>query len=220
MKSKILLGGVVIAAAGISQANPTYVYSNDGNPSGTSVSVQYTSVNPTNQVVINTGASNMTVYSGQMNYNVDGNPISGLCIDLEQFANTGLQTYDQFEHSAGRVGWLLEQLGMASTDTERSALQVAMWELVYDYANDGSAFVADLNGGNFKLISSDDPNVGTTAVNYLNTMFSSSSNVANYTRFSSDSFQDYVAYNPVPEPATMLVLGLGAAFVARRRKKA
>jgi len=220
MKAKLFFLGSALTMAAVSQAVPVYAYSNDGNPSGVNVSVQYTSVNPANQVTINTGGSNFNVYAGEMNYKVNNVMTTGLCIDLEQFANTGVQTYQQYDHVAGRVGWLLQELESATTGTQRSALQVAMWELVYDYANDGSAFVPNFGAGNFKLISSNDPNVASTATNYLNSMFSSSSNVANYFRYGSDHHQDYVSYNPVPEPATMLALGIGAAFAARRRRKA
>jgi len=222
MNTKIILAGATFALAGISQALPQYNYTIDGNPSGTNVNMQYTSVDPNNQVTINTGGSNFNVLAGQMNFKVNNVMMKGYCIDLEQFANTNVQTYEKFEHTAGRVGWILEQLEGPTTSTQRSALQVAMWELVYDYANDGSAFVPNLAAGNFKLISSADANVASTAVNYLNTMFSSTANVAGYNRYHSDSFQDYVSFNanPVPEPATMLALGLGAAFVARRRKRA
>ncbi len=220
MNTKIIIAGATVALAGFSQALPQYNYTADGNPAGNNVNMQYVSVDPNNQVTINTGGSNFNVLAGQMNFKVNNVLTKGYCIDLEQFANTNVQTYEQFDHVSGRVGWLLMQLEGPTTATQRSALQVAMWELVYDYANDGSAFVANFGAGNFKLISSADAGVAGAAAGYLTTMFSSSANTANYFRYSSDQHQDYVSYNPVPEPATMLALGLGAAVVARRRKRA
>lgn len=97
-----------------------------------------------------------------------------------------------------------------------AAFQLMNWELMTDF--DGTLDSIKLDSGSFQLCSS----LPAGAVSVFNALKQNMANKdfkcnpAPVRGLVNDCFQDYVT--PVPEPATMAALGLGAAAAIRRRK--
>jgi len=95
------------------------------------------------------------------------------------------------------------------------ALQLAIWETLYDTAGSYS-----LTGGNFRVSNLAGGNaflVGATN-SILNDMLANA-NMSNYgeaMHYQSDAKQDLLG--PTPEPASLAALGIGAVAILRRRK--
>lgn len=204
-----------VAVAGSSHALGLYNYNLD-NPGLTTPSVvQYLSINPQGNVDIsvNMGAT-QTVTAGAMHFLIDGNPVSGMCVDLENNASTSAQNYNKTDYR-GQIGWLIHQLPGANTNDLAAGLQVAIWEIAYDHAGGNSPVNANLAAGNFRVMNAS-AGIMTAATNYLAGV--GIGNLLEYRRFHSDQYQDYIV--AVPEPGTILGLAFGAAaLVARRRQR-
>ena len=184
----------------------------------------------------------------------------GYCIDPSAPVESGVQPYDyvakpedaylystQLNSSeAGlAVGWLLSQFctslsGTATNQVDITALQIAIWEVIYDYSSSVSTSL-DLSGGTFQFGSvylSGWVNSGLTSlvearVNYMlstlpmGTTFTSEQidEINEYFRIGADSELQDLAFGTsggdgTPEPGTMLLLGSAMAmggYLRRRR---
>jgi hypothetical protein len=112
-----------------------------------------------------------------------------------------------------RAGWLYNQHGHSvASAVQAGALQVALWEVLYDTDN-------NIYTGHFKLTGYGlgfDPNL---AQQYVN-LSVGQNDVATYFQSKSPNAQDLIG--PVPEPASMLLLGsglLGSGLMFGRRRK-
>lgn len=95
-----------------------------------------------------------------------------------------------------------------TSNDKATGLQLAVWEAIYD---DGATFNA--SAGKFELPSNS--GVSAAALSYASLYYGATSGVAN--RYSSSACGSQAQFSPVPEPASMAAIGLGAIGVFRRR---
>lgn len=220
MKKLILnLTAVATLAAASLVANaqsPLFVYDNVANfPAGTAQLNFKTFAGFQVNVALNGVAYNNT-YAGWINTEVDGILRSLMCVQLDQTTAPQNQPkpYNVYQPT-GQIGWLVNQIASADTNAKRVGLQVAIWEVSYDFA---SGNPLDLTDGIFTA-AAHNPNT-TAAINYATQYLAGMGNYGiGYTYYGNSQFQDFVGPAPVPEPMTMALAGLGLSAVGVIRRK-
>lgn len=115
-----------------------------------------------------------------------------------------------------RAAWLFNTyaagIRSGGTNTQAAALQVAIWEAMYDTGN-------SLSGGSFQL--STTGAIRTQAETYLAALYSHLPEVGqrHATVLDTRTGQDQIT-SRIPEPTTLLLVGCGAGLLIRRRRKA
>lgn len=163
---------------------------------------------------------------GQIDLKIkDGATISGYCVDAKHTAKDGYQSYyvkttdDLNAEETGankKIGYLLNTYAPGiHTDKDAMAMQLAIWELLYD----AMPYNVGTGQGQFSLksISGYSDQQTQAVIDKANQLAGTDGNgTATYFKSKKSHNQSFAA--PVPEPASLAVLGVGALALLRRRK--
>jgi len=165
------------------------------------------------------GSLSKSFYSGVQVGNYNGGASANMfCVDFDK-RNSIPTTYDvsvlnETSISNGAlVGKVFNKFSSYATNAEAAALQLAIWDAVYD-GGDG------LTAGSFKSSNFQTEVAAIFAADFTGV----SSRITYYAPTShgqnGDLYQGMITGAPVPEPATMAVLAIGAGALLRRRRRA
>ncbi|MFH1034141.1 MAG: Cys-Gln thioester bond-forming surface protein [Pseudomonadota bacterium] len=186
-----------------------------------------------------------TVSIGEFDVTLNNfNDVVAYCVDLNQSFSPGVSytTYDMYpidqSLSTLQAGWLLGHyspgLGYAnagySTAASITALQLAIWEVTYDYAStyDTSGYYTALNTGNFIVsnLANESSAIKTLALSYLASIPTQLAQLnltgLDYSGVARSNYQqDFVVgnVNAVPEPGSMLLFGSAAGLLGWLRRR-
>jgi hypothetical protein len=183
------------------------------------------------------GVRNGTVMAGELNWQWIGTPPDGFaqtfysyCLDVANNLFDGQlvtpRSTSGFTNGAidggEKAAWLFEHYAAdirandtPSADTQAAALQVAIWEAMYDTS-------ADLGEGMFRLTTTGD--IRTQAEAYLTALYNAGANIYRQSVGTvldvarGDRGQDQIVAK-VSEPSTLLLVGMAFLIFARRARR-
>ena len=177
------------------------------------------------------------VMAGELNWSWLTPPPEGFvanfytyCIDATQYLRdpqyVTVRSTDSFTsgstNAGAKVSWLFnsyaDTIRTSGTNTQAAALQLAIWEALYDSSQ-------NLTGGAFRATASSA--IVTQAQTYLTALYSSAYLGSRATWLDVDGGNSNPAYrgqdqitHSVPEPSTLMLMGLASLALIRRRRRA
>ncbi len=162
-------------------------------------------------------ADELTVRAGQYLVTYKDVDYDAYCVDIDHYAGSG--EVEEWEISQLNNGYLVAYLfenhsDDVVTDLDAAALGVAIWEVIYEET--GNEFNVD--NGYFSITNNDD--VAAAANELLAALPDTHTPQWDLTVLHSECKQDMlIGANPIPEPATLVLLGLGGIGVLIRRRR-
>jgi hypothetical protein len=162
--------------------------------------------------VSGSGLFNGTVFAGPENASLDGGPsIRVFCADLAHLSNSNVTSVTLVDTSTAGTNWQLAAKlynkyspTVGNNTFDNAALQVAIWRAIFP-----SATITD----------GDTSGVSAAANILLASDLTGISDQATYYDMGGANQSMLGGYQPVPEPASMAALGLGALGLLKRGKR-
>lgn len=183
-------------------------------------------LNNVESISSNGGATFGNFYVGQLNFTdvTTSSPITSYCVDTAHDISFGNQWNSQIvlsntlgDASLDRAAAIISaDFGSANTNDKAAGLQIAVWAAIYD--NSGN-LATDLSTGAFQA-----QGLSAGVLSAANTYYGdrNGSGIAKYFGFGHDENGAWTGgqaqMTPVPEPASLATLALGAVALLRRRR--